>query len=83
MFTSILFTIYKYDCQLCEVSPQPYVITYSRFKYYCDFLSPFIYTPFSLLIPVPQYAKGGYISSVFRPFENSVCPLRQKFISLY
>jgi len=54
---------------MCHITPLPFVITYARFKHYCDFLSPLEYTPFNLLIPVPQLAKQGDISSVWKPFE--------------
>ena len=59
---------------MCLISPMPFVITYARFKNYCDFLSPFVYTPFNILIPVPaaQFALGGSISSVWKPFETTV-----------
>jgi len=54
------------------MAPQAFVMTYARFKYYCDFPSPFVYTPFGLLIPVPHKVATGGLSSVWRPFENLV-----------
>ncbi len=57
--------------QFCDISPIPYLFTYARFKDGCDFLPPSIKSQFDLLIPVPHLGIGG-ISSVWKPFENSV-----------
>ena len=68
---------------MCYISPTPIVITYTRFKNYCDFLSPHAYIPFNLLIPVPaHFAIGGSISSVWKPYEISVSSYMEHYYPL-
>ena len=57
---------------MCPICLTPFAITYTRFKTFCDFLMPFVHTPFGLLIPVPRFDVGGNISSVWKPFQISV-----------
>ena len=65
---------------MCDICLTPFAITYTRFKIFGDFLLPFVYTPFSLLISVPRFAVGGDISSVWKPFEMSVSDFKMHLL---